>query len=360
VRAGLAAFDAVRDLPEAALRDLLDTGEPVERVWAAWALGLRLGGRAVGPLRTAVDADPDPGTRRHLVVALAGFGERGAVATLAAADPDPWVRATACQYLERLAAADVTLWPLVLARFGDPAPVVRETLVQQLATGAPAEIRAAALRCVEDEAPQVRQAVVERLDTLLDQGTPLPEWGKRQALVEPTRALRRALLSAWHQREGSACLLNAVARAGRFDLACEALEILADVEPQVAWPAVAELAEVADRESSRRIFVLFGRRLGDVPLPWLLRYLAGAGWYWDYTSALPELLPRLARSGSLAAADRAALSTLARRAGEQLAPGTDPWDDEDDPTGDDQGDWHAQLARLVAEARRLCGEDGDG
>ncbi|HKB47617.1 MAG TPA: hypothetical protein VKC57_07965, partial [Ktedonobacterales bacterium] len=161
-----AAFDAVRDLPEAALRDLLASDEPVERVWAAWALGLRLGSDSAATLKRAACSDPDAGTRRHLVVLLAGLGERDAVAALAVADLDAHVRATASQYLTRLAGAQPSLWSLVHARLGDAHAVVRETLVLHLTASAPPEVRDAAIRCISDPAPFVREAVIVQLDAL--------------------------------------------------------------------------------------------------------------------------------------------------------------------------------------------------
>jgi hypothetical protein len=125
----------------------------VERVWAAWALGLRLGSDSAATLKRAAGSDPDAGTRRHLVVLLAGLGERDAVAALAVADLDAHVRATASQYLIRLAGAQPSLWSLVLAHLGDAHAVVRETLVLHLTASAPQEIRDAAIHCISDAAP---------------------------------------------------------------------------------------------------------------------------------------------------------------------------------------------------------------
>jgi hypothetical protein len=92
---------SVASLPEHAQRTLLQTGDPVERVWATWALALRLGTRSVADLRGNLDSEPAPGIRCQLVVVLAGLGERSLIRVLATSDPDPTVRATACQYVIR-------------------------------------------------------------------------------------------------------------------------------------------------------------------------------------------------------------------------------------------------------------------
>jgi HEAT repeat protein len=131
-----ASFEAVLRLPEEALRDLLAAGEPAERVWAAWALALRLDCASTIPLMQGAARDPDEGIRRHMVVLLTGLGEYEAVAAMAA-DPPPLVRATACQYLVRFAAVRPDSWPLLLERLRDPEAVVRETILLHLPREAP-------------------------------------------------------------------------------------------------------------------------------------------------------------------------------------------------------------------------------
>jgi hypothetical protein len=44
-------YAAVARLPEAGLRALLAGGDAAERIWAAWALGVRVGRRAVAQTR---------------------------------------------------------------------------------------------------------------------------------------------------------------------------------------------------------------------------------------------------------------------------------------------------------------------
>jgi hypothetical protein len=345
-----AAFDAIRDLPEAALRDLLVSDEPVERVWAAWALGLRLGAGSASTLRLAAGNDPDAGARRHLVVLLAGFGERDAVAALAMGDPDAHVRATASQYVMRLAGAQPALWSLVRARLGDAEAVVREALVLHLTANAPLEVRDAAIRCISDAAPAVREAVIGQLDVLHGAQGPLPEAVKGWVMQEPLADLRRLLFAAWRARDGGASLVAEAARTQRQDLALEALDRVAADEPSVPWATVAALAETGSDKVRQRVFSLFTTRMDEVPLGWLLRHFAGHRWAASYGT---QLLPRLARVHSLVPDERAALAAIAHAATEELSRSRDYWDDEE---YGDWEEWRSKLEALVIEAGRLYGD----
>ena len=92
-------FEQVKQLDLNALDALLSGGDPQERVWAAWEIGLRLGKDALPDITRQAYAAPDPGTRRHMVVVLAGLGKQSVLKTLALHDPDDSVRGTSIQYL---------------------------------------------------------------------------------------------------------------------------------------------------------------------------------------------------------------------------------------------------------------------
>ncbi|MBN1427656.1 MAG: HEAT repeat domain-containing protein [Anaerolineae bacterium] len=98
------SFEQVNSLGETERRTLLQQGDPSERVWAAWSLGLEFGASLNPDLIQSLNQAPHPGTRRHLVIILAGHGEKALVTTIAKHDPDEIVRATACQYLIQTAA----------------------------------------------------------------------------------------------------------------------------------------------------------------------------------------------------------------------------------------------------------------
>ncbi len=135
------SFEAVSQLDTGALRGLLANGDAQEQVWAAWAFALALGAGSLAPLREAVQASPMPGTRRHLVVVLAGLGERDLLQVFAVGDPDAYVRATSCQYIMRT-------WP-------DDDPDATEFVRQRLLTDDAAEVKATILRVATTTKPFV-------------------------------------------------------------------------------------------------------------------------------------------------------------------------------------------------------------
>ncbi len=89
----------VAELDDDALVQLLEEGEPPERVWAAWELGLRREETLVDRIRARLDVEPHFGVRRHLAIMLAGFDDVETLRHLAETDENPYVRATTCQYL---------------------------------------------------------------------------------------------------------------------------------------------------------------------------------------------------------------------------------------------------------------------
>ncbi|MBS2022443.1 MAG: hypothetical protein JST92_08540 [Deltaproteobacteria bacterium] len=332
-------------LPEAALRELLETGPAGERVWAAWALGLRLGPASASTIQGLAQSEPVAGIRRHLVVLLAGFGERGAVTALATGDPDGHVRATACQYLVRLASSDAALWDTVRDRFSDVDAVVRETLLLHLPDDAPERLSAAAARLFDDPSRAVRELVVSRLDVLIGPGA-LPEAMKDCALAESVAELRRSWFAAWCAREGGQGLIAAVARTPHQELALEALACLEAHEPLAPWRVIEPLAHSKAGEVLDQVFSLFRERLDEAPLEWLLRYLAGRRRMLWYATGLTV---RLASRETLDAGELAALRAIGGYALDDLASGADEYDP-------DVQEWEADLKTLLVEVRRLCGE----
>src|SRR4051812_16543620 len=75
----LQSFEGALALGSERLRGLLVEGDSRERVWAAWALGLRVGGAFSAEASAQSRLEPDPGVRRHLVVLLAGLSEGAAI-----------------------------------------------------------------------------------------------------------------------------------------------------------------------------------------------------------------------------------------------------------------------------------------
>ena len=154
------SFESVARLDTAAQKALLQHGDSVERVWAAWALGLKFGSQIIPDLQMSLQTSPSSGTRRQFVVILTGLGDRFTVEDLARYDPDEFVRATACQYLFKTAQpGERRLASLLLERMSlDPSPLVRLAVLQNRRKGLP-PLRTQHLRALEHDAdPDVRGA----------------------------------------------------------------------------------------------------------------------------------------------------------------------------------------------------------
>ena len=156
------SFSDVERLDPEALKALLVEGEPPERVWAAWALGLRHHEGFARNLRATVAEEPHAGVRRHLVVVLAGAGESRSVRTMAVHDPDERVRATALQYVARLAGAkDHDANDLLAEVLARGAPLLQLGCIAGLRADAPPALWGAAAACVTSADRDLRWAAYE-------------------------------------------------------------------------------------------------------------------------------------------------------------------------------------------------------
>jgi HEAT repeat protein len=154
------SFETVSHLETAFQRALLQNGDSVERVWAAWALGLKFGSQIIPDLQMSLQANPSSGTRRQFVVILAGLGDPFTVEDLARYDPDEFVRATACQYLLKTAQTrESRLGRFLLERLSlDASALVRLAILENRRKDLP-PIRSQHLRALEhDPDPHVRGA----------------------------------------------------------------------------------------------------------------------------------------------------------------------------------------------------------
>lgn len=151
-------FESIRDLDSEAQRSLLIDGDFVERIWAAWALALKYGKDIVPELLVCLQNSPVPGTRRHLIVVLAGLGQFEKLCALAQNDPDEYVRATACRYLikTRQAGDKHTSGLLRSKALHDPSAVVRLAILQEVGTAFPLLDRKDLEHLSRDSDPEVR------------------------------------------------------------------------------------------------------------------------------------------------------------------------------------------------------------
>lgn len=191
------ATDAASD-PE--LRVLLRQGDAQQQVWAAWRLALRHGTGAESDIGAQAGAARDIGTRRNLLIVLAGLGERDILRALAEHEPDPLLRGEARVLVWRtaedrsLATEVVRGWLTtetdagVLARLIDVSPPL------------PTVELAPALWTVIATAREVdpRRAAWGKL---LDECGSSPRFEWRRMLDEPDVGLRRSVLAQWAASE---------------------------------------------------------------------------------------------------------------------------------------------------------------
>ncbi len=158
-------FEQVKRLDSNALDALLAGGDPQERVWAAWEIGLRLGKKALPDITHQAYAAPDPGTRRHMVVVLAGMGKHSVMRTLALHDPDDAVRGTSIQYLmhttDETETGNIDLIIELLEK--DRSPIVKHSILvnwdfdqHQIPVGL-------LLNCAGNNAEEVRMAAIKQI-----------------------------------------------------------------------------------------------------------------------------------------------------------------------------------------------------
>lgn len=205
-----ASFADVARLTADAWQQLLVAGHGVERIWAAWALGMRHAGRFSGQLRETLAREPDPGVRRHIAVVLAGLGERIPLMVLAELDPDERVRATACQYVVRLAAPDDEAGYQVIVRALDEkrSKSVCLAIIYELGRDAPAAVRARIESMAETSDLELAWAVQNKLLSWAPDDE-FPAVLKPRSFIEPDTELREHLWQSWLRREGVRSLLRA-------------------------------------------------------------------------------------------------------------------------------------------------------
>jgi hypothetical protein len=160
-----ASFAEVSQQSEAELRHWLQLGPPPIRVYAAWALGVRMSQAVLPHLVSHMTHEPNPGVRRQLIIILAGGKEYDTLIALALHDSDPSVRATACQYLARLAEpTDSALYEVLMERMvQDSVEIVRSAVIEHLRSDAPVHVQALVETRLLMETLEVQKLVLERL-----------------------------------------------------------------------------------------------------------------------------------------------------------------------------------------------------
>jgi hypothetical protein len=187
---------SVAALQEDAQRALLQTGDSVERVWAMWALALRLGAREADELRGMLPSEPGAGMRAHLVVVLAGLGEHQLVRTLAVEDPDSFVRAVACQYVIRTAPPHSPgALEFALQRLGREVPRVKQAIIDEAESGRISLPEATMAALLDDADVEIRRSALAAVRTLPVLSDVIYRTALDRATMEPDPTLRAACIS---------------------------------------------------------------------------------------------------------------------------------------------------------------------
>lgn len=347
--------------PEAQER-LLTSGAPMERLWSAWAIGMATQGDAAARIEAAAFAEPHPGLRRHFVVVLAGMSRRAALEALALHDPDERVRASALQYLARLAVAMPEIWPLLAERLGEePSADGRRSILENAPVQPIAVLAEAAAARIRDDDPQVAAEAYELLARwsrhdaslralLWRSATRVPRSGDPDAMV------RERLLREWTATDGIAAVLRELVDADNVAAALEALKML---RPRRVpdWSAVAPLAMAGGEQASEAILYAMADRLGKVPALYLLEHAVAQERVtdWNVAAALADQLPGVA-ADALSPRLRMALPVVVLEVDEEIENVRARLAEVDD----DEELWEpelpalAHLTRLRDELERLC------
>jgi HEAT repeat protein len=233
-------FDEVTALDVAEQRRLLRTGAPEQQVWAAWALGLELGERAVPELCIALDRDEHAGVRRHLLVILAGLGERAILDEMSTGEVDEAVRATAAQYA--LQTGEPTrLRPAIAAMLRDPSARVRRALLVAKQEGGAVLDTDDLATLVADPDAEVRELAIEALARAVEPERLFPGVLEDRIAVEPESYLR-GLLMRLAVAGGRARRLLALGLTAPPSLTLELLHALVDGGQLFDWGDLAPLA----------------------------------------------------------------------------------------------------------------------
>jgi len=263
----LNTFQDGLNLEPQTLRALLVEGDAQERVWAAWALGLKVGRGFTSEATARSRREPDPGVRRHLVVLLAGLGEGVAVRVMAACDPDAYVRATAYRYLLQLFGSDAVA-SIVSAATGDPSDIVREEAARMLEGRWPASQQHALISLLDDEKVGVRQAATDRLA----EGT-LPSEEMTvvipRMIAEPDIDLQYRLLTIIVKSGGTTALAAKMSDLS-VDRLTELLDLLQKADVRMAWNQLASIAARAVPALDRRVLQALPNA-EEADLVWLAR-----------------------------------------------------------------------------------------
>ncbi len=269
------SYEAVRELDPDALRRLLTDGDRVERVWAAWALMAILGGQAAPDILASGDISRSAGTRRQLLVILAGMGEQLIIRILAEGDPSSVVRASGCQYLlQTWQPGDAeTVRFLRFCLFADPAPEVRDEILKSTALEHLGLGIAELVSLAHDPSEQVRGRVVSLVRERFAPADIAGSGLYKRLAVEDRRDLLLEIGRLALQSEGAERVL-AAAEAQTEDGAVTLLDLLVEAKARFPWPPLNGLASRRDPAIDLMVLRLLAPGSGPVALAWLVHSIS--------------------------------------------------------------------------------------
>jgi hypothetical protein len=291
-------FADIAQLDTGTLRSVLETGEAPERVRAAWALALRLGGAIRSELVQDSLTEPHAGVRRHLVVVLAGYQERAVLATLARQDPEAEVRAAACQYLAMLGRPeDTASWRVLHEQLEtDASDEVRRACIAFLPPHTPAGLRSAVAARVGDDSLDVRRAAADRLLEWAGlSGDLMPEVLVPRVRLEPDAPLRQELIRRGCALDGGLSLLAYLEDAPETTLG-RVLRICAVQGLQFPWELLLPFVRRGEGWLDELLIDVLAAEAPAEAETWLLEVALR---YWSMPSPEVEQGIREAASGAL-------------------------------------------------------------
>ncbi len=157
-------YDQIIQLDSDTLSELLSNGDAQERVWAAWEFSFRIGKGALPNLSVQAHEAPDPGTRRHMIVVLAGLGQYSVLSILALNDPDESVRGTAVQYIIKTTDGNESVKNILIFNIlkEDNSTIVKHSILTNwnLDLKLPIELL---LQCTDSSSEDVQKAAIKQV-----------------------------------------------------------------------------------------------------------------------------------------------------------------------------------------------------
>lgn len=269
------SFEAVRDLDQNAVRDLLTNGDRAERIWAAWALAAILGRNEAPYLLAQGEISRSPGLRRQLLVILAGLGERLIIRVMAEGDPSSVVRAASCQYLIQTWAPGETDTTDVLrfCLFADPASEVRDEILKSAALDRLGLGLGELVTLANDPSVDVRGRVIGLVRDRYPPAEISASGLYKRLAIEDQRELLVLLGQLALDSDGPDRVL-AAAEAQSPQGARILLDLLFAAKAKFDWLALNGLASRRDPTTDLHVLRLLGHGGGPVAFAWLVHAIA--------------------------------------------------------------------------------------